>query len=304
MSTSGNSRIFDIAPWLRAMCCGAPLQIDKTHFIAFFERAEIRCSGCGKPIQLWKTSLREITENFMFNQAFSLVSARTTIFSLWLKPSQSAQYTLSDYGVPEDARILYVNYTPCGNLWPIELHGNVPTLRGSRQTMYLWPVPPRNGDVPKNTEVSVMVTWVPHSQFDDSWKNLVAAFEAYASSDYQSSIVPANVAVESTLGITLNGYLSQFVSRERIDTFLKDAATYSHQLNVLVPVIARLTGVTELDAPIRGLLNTLRDLRNKLAHHGSLEKPLEKERCAELLCAAVFGFQYTLYLRARLGLAT
>lgn len=303
MTASGNSRIFDIPPCLRTMCCGTWLQIDQARFEAFFERSEIRCTCCGKPVQLWKTSLREISENFMLNQAFSLVSARTTVFSIWLKPSQSTQYKLSDFGVPEDAKILYVNYTSCGNLWPIELHGNVPTLRGPRQTMHLWPVPPRDGDVPKDTEVNVMVTWVPHSKFDDSWKNLVAAFEAYASNDYQSSVVPANVAVESTLGITLNAYLSQFVSRERIESFLKDAATYGHQLNVLSPVIAKLTGVTELDPQIRGLLNTLRDLRNKLAHHGMLDKPLEKQRCAELLCAAVFGFQYTLYLRRKLGIS-
>ena len=43
---------------------------------------------------------------------------------------------------------------------------------------------------------------------------------------------------------------------------------------------------------IRGLLNRLRKLRNKLVHEGIIEKQLEKNEVAEMMTAALFGFRY------------
>lgn len=300
MTQMVGTKILDIAPWVRCLSCGAPIQIDDKNFESFFEGCDIQCPSCVQHVDWWKTALREISENFMLNQAFSLVSARSTIFPILLRPNQTASYKLTNFGIPPDAKVLYVNYTPQGNLFPAELHGNVPTAKTSRQEVYLWPVPPRNGDTPEDTKLNIFVTWVPHSQLDDSWKNMIASFEAYVANDYPSCVVPANVAVESSLSITLSSYLPGFVGKDRTKSFLKDAATYSHQLNVILPLLAGLLNLPSLPEHVRGFLNSLRGLRNDIVHLGATEKPLSKEQCAELLCAALFGFQYVLLLRKKL----
>ena len=148
-------KILDIAPWVRCLSCGAPIQIGDWHFEAFFSGTDIQCPSCKQSVDWWQTAQREVSENFMFNQAFGLVSARSTIFRVLLKSGTRTSYRLTDFGIPPDAKVLYVNYTPSGPLFPAELHGNVVTAKRSRQEVYLWPVPPRNDQAPADTEVSV-----------------------------------------------------------------------------------------------------------------------------------------------------
>jgi len=303
MDQTAETKILDIGPWARCLSCGAPIQIEDCHFEAFFSGTNIQCPSCKQSVDWWQTALREVSENFMLSQAFGLVSARSTIFRVLLKPGMRTSYRLKDFGIPSDAKVLYVNYTPSGPLFPAELHGNVATAKTSRQEVYLWPVPLGNDQDPTDTEVSVFVTWVPHSELDDSWKNMVTAFEAYVEGEYSAAVVPANVAVESSLSITLNNCLPQYVGKERTKSFLKDAATYSHQLNVVLPLLVGLLKLPVLPEQIRGLLNSLRGLRNDIAHLGATEKPIGKEQCAEVLCAALFGFQYVRLLQKKLSSA-
>ena len=292
--------VLSIDPWIRCPNCGAPVQIEPRQFEAFFTGAQISCPSCNHANDWWKTCLREISDNFMFNQAFGLVSAKSIIFHLLLRPGERTIYRLANYGIPPDAKVLYVNYTPSGPLFPVEIHGNVATATTPRHEVALWPVPLGRDHAPSETKVSVFVTWVPHSQLDDSWRNIVSAFQAYVANDYAAAVVPANVAVESSLSVTLNSYLPQYVGKERTKAFLKDAATYSHQLNVILPLLVGLLNLPSLPENIRGLLNSLRGLRNDIAHLGAPEKPIGKEQCAELLCAALFGFQYVQLLRKKL----
>lgn len=118
------------------------------------------------------------------------------------------------------------------------------------------------------------------------------AFGAYYSHQYQSGIVPANVAIEARLSRLLTSFLERFVSRDGTKRFLDDAATYSHQLNVLLPVIAHMRGVPVLPDNIRGQLNRLRDFRNEIAHTGRTEHELTNDDAANCFCAALFGFHY------------
>ncbi len=50
---------------------------------------------------------------------------------------------------------------------------------------------------------------------------------------------------------------------------------------------------------LRGRLNRLRDLRNQVAHNGVTKKPLVPHEAAEMICAALFGFQYLKILVAK-----
>jgi len=293
-----------IAPWARCPGCGHPIQIEDKYVIDYFNSRPILCTNCQRSLDWWATVCREIEDNFMYNQAFAFIGARTLLFQLVLRGGQRTIYRFSDYGIPPDAKVLYVNYTshtPDGRgYFPVEIHGNVPTRRFFMNEVALYPIPVGSGEPLPDSEVNVMVSWVPRTADDESWESLVDAFEAYGNARYPSMIVPANVAVESAMSRLLTSYLERFVSKKRTEDFLENAATYAHQLNVLLPVLGSLNGLPLIPDHVRGALNRLRDLRNDLAHAGALEQPLDHRGAAELLCGALFGFHYVRHIQQHL----
>jgi hypothetical protein len=262
----------------------------------------VKCSACSAEINWWQTALSGIERNFMFNHAFAVIGARETLFRLVLKEGENLMYKFSDHGIPVGSKVLYVNYTPQGpgRISPVEFHGNVPTRKFFSDSVVLCPVPMGPPTEIKETEIAVLVSWVPSTADDESWDSLVGATESYSHERYSSMVVPANVAVESSLSRYLNRYLVRFASKDRVENFLDSAATYSHQLNVLLPMIAKLHEVAAMPAAVLSALNRLRKLRNDLAHAGVTPAPLDQKSAAELLCGALFGFHYVKYLSAKL----
>ncbi len=241
--------------------------------------------------------MNEIIENFMGNQVFAPIGAKSTIFKIALKSGERTQYNFADFDIPENARVLYINYTPIMSpggscLIPLEVHGNVSTRRFIGDQMTLFPMPIGDTDLNIETQVNVLVTWIDHTINDDAWLSLVDAFVAYEAERYDELIIPANVAVESKLSRVLASYLKEFTDKKSIDTFLNNAATYNYQLNVIVPLITSLSGLTKMPKEILNILNKLRKFRNKIAHNGKLEERVSRNDAAEILCAALFGFYY------------
>lgn len=281
--------------------CHQHLINDDRYVIDHIEGRAVKCPNCGTELDWWKTARSIIEENFMYNQAFAFIGAKSTIFQLTLKPGERITYSFAAMGVPVGAKVLYVNYTPQGgSLFPAELHGNVPTRRFYGTEVTLYPVPNKSV-APEEGLLTVMVSWVPSTPDDEAWLNLVDAFASHANDRYTSVVIPANVAVEAALTRLMSQYLLQVgISSKSADTFLDEAATYSHQVNVLLPLIARLNKIPLLPDDIRGALNRLRKLRNDLAHQGKLEVPLDGKSSAEVLCAALFGLHYVRYVRREL----
>ena len=58
--------------------------------------------------------------------------------------------------------------------------------------------------------------------------------------------------------------------------------------------LTRVRMFRQLKKEIRGSKESLR------LHLGATENPIEKKRCAELLCASLFGFQYVRLLQKKL----
>src|SRR5687767_3230968 len=98
----------------------------------------------------------------------------------------------------------------------------------------------------------------------------------YTLGEYTSAIVPANVAVESKVFGWLTEILSEIVGKKRTRAFLEDAATYSHQMNVLLPFIAHYRGQRTVPEHIRGRSNQLQAIRNEVAHRGMQSRSLSK----------------------------
>jgi hypothetical protein len=250
----------------------------------------------------WKVACREIEVNFMYNRPFYFIGAQSLSFRIKLQPDTRFIFRLEDYGIPADAKILYINYSPQGrNLWPLEMHGNTPMRKWDRKEIALYPAPPPD-EAGVETDVVVWVSWVQRTADDQSWQSLVDAFEAQVNEEHSSVIVPANVAVEAALSRLMTAYLEKFISKKTVEDFLDNAATYSHQLNVMLPLIASLNSLPSLPDHIKGALNRLRKLRNQLAHRGALEKGLDPKSSAELLCSALFGLHYVRHLKSILKL--
>jgi hypothetical protein len=294
--------IMNIAPSVPCRSCSDFTVIQSIYIEKYFKKESISCTKCNSEMDWWVTIQNAIRENFMLNQAFQTLGAETNLFNIHLEPNTRTRIKLSENGIPANARVLYINYTPQGGgLFPIEIHGNVPHRRITSDEIWIYPMPGLGDHSGSTTKVSVMITWIEHSSDENSLVNLTDAFESYSTGQYQDSIVPANVAVESALSKLLSTYISGIVSKENTEDFLVNAATYSSQLNVVLPLIVKHKELPILPDNIRGLLNKLRGLRNQIAHKGNTKNELTKTDTADVLCAALFGLKYILLIEAKLS---
>jgi hypothetical protein len=260
-------------------------------FSKYFTDQVIYCPSCGKEIDLFRIYECAIKENFMFFDAFHCIGATSTTFSFTLEENKLCTIEYSDYGIPKESKILNVNYTPEGGLFPNESHGNNPTFEINRnEKIPIFPMRLMPGE-PCN-KVNAMITWIKSG--DSIFDNLVNAFHYYSSGKYIQSILPANVVVEFSINKLINKVLSKYVSKKRVEEFLISDATYSHQLNIILPYMAVMQGepIKVLNENIRGKLNALRNARNDLAHRGESEVSISKEDVAGFLTAALFGYIY------------
>ena len=95
--------------------------------------------------------------------------------------------------------------------------------------------------------------------------------------------------------------MERHISKGRVKDFVKDGLTSSVALNIILPLLCDLHGVKRLPDAIRGELNRLRDLRNQFVHDGLKKEEVSEYVAAELLSAAMFGFEYLRYVEPRLS---
>ena len=270
-------------------CKAYPFQINLKNLRKYFYSEPIICGKCGAKIDWWSTLLRHLDWQFP-DDVFGLIGALVTRFNVEMKRNESIAIDFESFGIPTNSKILSIGYSPNGGLIPLEVHGNAPRRHFNPHKIALFGMP--FGDPTDSTEVIVSANWIIDSFADNAWQNLIQAFEAYAIFKYSVAIIPANVAVESTLYNIMQTFLVRYSSKKRIEDFLDSRATYSHQLNILLPLVANTFSFPKLPDNIRGNLNRLRNLRNDLAHKGASEIPIAKADCANLLTAAVFGLGY------------
>jgi len=95
-------------------------------------------------------------------------------------------------------------------------------------------------------------------------------------------------------------YFEKICGKERSTDFLNNAATYSYQLNILLPLLSDKISFPNLPTSIMGNLNRLKKLRNELAHKGSTVN-IDKKECANLLLSAVFCMSYLILFEKELN---
>lgn len=209
-----------------------------------------------------------------------------------MEPNDVIDIKFSEYGIPKDVVILGVNITPQGSNLIVTTEWPNYYIKNSSMTHLRLYGQQRDNLSPHPTRVAIIVTWIYHSFDDESWKYIMDAFRQYQSNNYLFSIIPANIAFESILSRFLTSVFEKFATKDRVESFLSNGATYSHQLNVLLPSLAKIAKTSVLPEHISGHLNRLRKLRNDLVHSGKLESILTEEEVAQFLCSVLFGFHY------------
>ena len=259
----------------------------------FFQPGGGVCPHCSRIMDWWASILGYIQLNPPFVELLTPVGVRQSVGQITLVPGSVTELTFSECGVPPGSRILYLNYTPLGpsRTIPIELHGNTPPRRVPQNSVQLYPYT-HSGQTPTETQVWVMIAWVPESKESAAWNHLVDAFDAVRDDRYSEAIIPANVAVEASLYGVLIEALGRSTSPGQAKMLL-GAATYYHQLNGLLPHLAAVVGAPPLRGEIVDGLNRLLELLNQLAHQGRLQRgDLAAADVIELICSALFGFRY------------
>jgi hypothetical protein len=242
-----------------------------------------------------------VRQNFLMSSAFFPLGAKTTLFQTKFFRDAITHFNLYEEGLPPNALILELNISPEG-MFCSETTTNSRRLtnkfkKGGLLQLQGYANPGSESQI-NEAKVAIFVTWVERSVDDAAWNNLVTAFDFYVNNDYESSLVPANVAVESQLFRLIERHLTATANKRRVKDFLENNATYSPQLNVLLPSIVHQLRATDMPNDLRGRLNRLRDLRNQVAHRGRCDRNLSQDGCAELITAALFGFRYLAYLES------
>jgi hypothetical protein len=284
--------------------CGGVTSADAQVFEAYFRGRLISCWQCSETFDWWDRAV-EFTSAWPENwTAFCLVGATTVFKDVDLPPDRAIQINCADLGVPPEAEILRLQYSPVvpgeqrGPL-PFEITGWEARIRTVPHVLWLYGATYGQA-LRESSTMKVAVTFTVHGPNEIPARSLAAAACQYSAGRYHALLVPANVAVEAAIyqvaDIALRGFVGNGIRRG----FLDGAVTYSHQLNVLVPLICHMTGAPALGDNLRGQLNRLRSLRNEMAHDGEPETQLSKKDAAQLLISAVFGFHYASLLRAEI----
>jgi hypothetical protein len=266
----------------------------------YFTAGTVLCKKCGTKIDPWETAREVAGQVAVSFTGLHTLGAHRELFVFQLSAGEHKVIDLKAYGVPDDATVLSVNYTPNGpGCFPLEMHGNTPARRILGATLRLYGMP--LGEMSKDpAPISVLVYWIGRTDHDtESWFYFVDAIDALAARKYRQVIIPANTAVEMAIVPLVRQAL-----RHHLPSTCKDEAQYRQSyfqaLNVSLPLLSKIAAVPMMPEPIFRELNSLRSLRNDMVHEGFGDKAVDESRAAQLLCASLFGLAYVRFARPRL----
>ncbi|QDW30051.1 hypothetical protein FFF93_009955 [Arthrobacter sp. KBS0702] len=205
---------------------------------------------------------------------------------------------LADWGVPPEAQILSLTFTPQaepggGVLVPAALQQHLTKGPIAHvQRFVAWPL---SGN-PQTCEVTVGCVWLD-SQAEVGMEPLVAAIESFSNKEYRAAVIPAMVAVEVKLNSVLAEHYSAFRAKKHAVDFLNDTPL-AFQLDYLLPSLMNLVGAPPLGSEVTRQLKTLKGFRNDVAH---THRPMSGAATADALLSAIFGYRYLSLYGGRLS---
>jgi len=271
----------------------------------YFEQGHVTCTECHTQNDLWDVVLGRMLSQPPLPMHLVVLGATRTLFTHVIEAGKYHEVQLTDVGIPADATVLQVGYSPQGGqggvVFPIEWHGNVPQRRiiGNVLRLIGQPAVLGDGTVGSICPVGIWVIWI-HREEEDGWPYILSAFEAFVDRQYDRMIVPAQSAVEITLMPVARALLESQASQNLVRQFTTDRLGYGDVLNIFLPFVCAQSGISKLPEKIIRSLNRLRGKRNKLVHRGTVAANVSTLDAAEGLCAAVFGVEYVRYARPKL----
>jgi hypothetical protein len=298
------SNDFVFAPHIFCPECSHGVPVETFIGVDYFRGELQSCPTCQKGID-WQFYFRKNLEHpGLLSAILGPIGAHLSIFNIKMIPNTMFELRFKEYGIPEGSRILEMTFgSISGGLFPNEFMGNPPRRTDKTNVVYLYPMPLPGSKIEDST-VSVTVTWIPASQNDENWESIRNAYELYGKKDFKACIVPANVSVESKLAKIVKAFLENFASAKRIKTFMLTAATYVHQLNVILPIVISQTTLPKFPDAIRQNLNRLLELRNEIAHDGKFKTGLKAGELASLIASSLIAFHYLNILENELSSGT
>ncbi|WP_101758243.1 hypothetical protein [Oceanicoccus sp. KOV_DT_Chl] len=292
-------RIFKTPPAL--VCrnnCGSVLRLEDFFPELYFEGITRECPTCGQKIDVWSHAIELLQKKAQLfrNKGAAFIGGEDVSFTFQLPPNKTVEVDLTDYGVPDDAKLIYVVYTPfAGAGWPIEMHGNQPIQHRTtnKMTFFGKPMPKSGNEVGGHHDVSMSVTYIPKSQEQTPFTNLANAYELFMLDKFSEMIIPCAVALE----YSIERVTAYSLQASNLPDNLKPSKRLS--LEVILPLICKTHNIPTLNNEITELVIRLWSLRNQMAHDGELKQHLTHAEASKILAAAMFCINYFGFLSGR-----
>src|SRR5947209_2609297 len=187
-------------PWIRCHECNEITETEANIVDRYLFGQPGTCPHCHATVDYWRVAVLMVKRNFAILEPFFLLGARSTSFQTKFFRDRITQFDLYAEGLPKDALIINVNIGGdamfCG-----EAGGSDRILRNTGGLLNIHAYHMSHSPEPRLDEghANIFVTWVPTSNDDAAWTNLVTAFNNYVSANYEASLIPANVAVDAWL---------------------------------------------------------------------------------------------------------
>lgn len=273
--------------------CNLVLTIRSSHFDRYFIDKPVLCPSCGHAHEWWSSVLEDIRTLFVLDRAAIYAGASSISHRTTLRAGEWKKIDLSKHGLPKHAEIVALNMTSGGSARPLLVHPNaVPFELGP--TFHIYGVAMPDGN---EGPLYISAIWFARKPGDSVIRHLVDAARHHRASRYEAQIVSGHIAAEAALTPVVERALTVFGNADGRKAFFRDMK-YSHQLHVLLDVVADRVRAPRLPIVLRALLNRMRGLRNTIAHEGGCST-IAQPVAAEFLCAAIFGAKYADFLRPR-----
>jgi hypothetical protein len=273
--------------------CGFPFNLNDVDFVGYFSDDKVNCPKCNHGNSIWDILNKALNHHFSIDGIFSFIGAKRKIFKVHMEENTLLHIKFTDYGIPEHAKILKINYTvQPGILSPIEVHGNSTRRNIPQDQVLLYPAKIHCEDDQAPNILGVFITWVEvNESFGKSYSLLVQALEKCYEDDYLSAIVAANTAIELEVMKFTDEIVSSVTSNKNKKEFFSNS-TYIPTLKTLLPLITTLRGDLNMPSNVQLALINLATHRNNIAHTGDTKTPVDSQEIARLLSGVVLGLRY------------
>lgn len=223
--------------------------------------------------------LEHVIELNGFNNMFFILGSKQHHGVVEIKEKQINRVYLEEMGIPKNSQILDINFTPQGcGFFPLMLHSNNPRHRLIEKNSIAFYPREEQEDIPElpldsncqSKKLAILVQWVQELN-DISDMNLLNAIHNYIDNNQIEFIMNCNRAIEIVVGEICFNEFRKDGKKDEVESFLTSGATYGYQIKYLINLICKANSLIQIDKDILNKANTLRKLRNNIAHEGKLK---------------------------------